>query len=137
MTQPKPSVSAELIWSDGLRLGATSGDTALVIDGDSIAGPSPVQLLVMALASCMGIDVLDILVKGRHGVTGFRTSIVAERPPDPPRRLLNARLAFHIHGRHPRGGSGAGHHPVAREILLGVALAAPGHRADDLLRDPA
>jgi len=102
MSQPRPTVSAELIWSDGLRLGATSGETALVIDGDSIAGPSPVQLLVMSLAACMGIDVLDILVKGRHGLTGFRTSITAERPPDPPRRLLSATLMFHIHGAVPQ-----------------------------------
>src|SRR5688572_32172212 len=34
------------------QFGATSGKTAIVIDGDSTAGPSPVQLLVLGLAGC-------------------------------------------------------------------------------------
>ena len=42
-----------------------------VIDGDSTAGPSPVQMLVLGLAGCMAADVVDIVRKGRHPLTGF------------------------------------------------------------------
>ena len=52
MSNAKPAVSAELIWSEELQFGATSGSTAIIVDGNSAAGPSPVQLLAIALAGC-------------------------------------------------------------------------------------
>ena len=61
----KPPVIAELVWSDALRFEATSGRIAIVVDGDSAAGPSPVQMLVFGLAGCMAADVVDIVLKGR------------------------------------------------------------------------
>jgi putative redox protein len=98
----KPPVVTELIWSRDLQFGATSGKAALIVDGDSEAGPSPVQLLVIALASCMSIDVVDILRKGRHTVSAFRCTLTASRAPDPPRRVLAAAIRFHIHGEVPQ-----------------------------------
>ena len=94
-------MTSDLIWSTGLQFGATSGSTAIVLDGDGAAGPSPVQLLAIALAGCMAIDVIDILRKGRHTVTALRTSVTGERAPDPPRRLLKVQLQFHVHGDIP------------------------------------
>ena len=101
MADVKPPVAAELIWSGDLRFGATSGETALVTDGDSAAGPSPVQLLAIALAGCMSIDLVDILRKGRHPLTVLRASITGTRASTPPKRLLTASLHFHIHGDVP------------------------------------
>jgi putative redox protein len=101
MTDPKPPVAAELVWSDALRFGATSGSTAIVLDGDSTAGPSPVQMLVMALAGCMSIDIVDIIRKGRHPLSAFRASVAAERAPNPPRRVVHVELRFHVHGAVP------------------------------------
>ena len=101
MTDPKPPVTAELIWSEGLRFGATSGNIATVVDGDSTAGPSPVQMVIIGLAGCMSIDVVDIIRKGRHPLAGFRTTVSADRAPEPPRRILNASLHFHIRGDIP------------------------------------
>jgi putative redox protein len=49
----------------------------------------------------MAMDVVDIIRKGRHHLTAFRTTLTAERAPDPPRRLLRARLRFHVHGAAP------------------------------------
>src|SRR5688500_11862278 len=97
----KPPVTAELVWSEALRFGATSGSIATVIDGDSLAGPSPVQMLAIALAGCMSIDVLDIVRKGRHPLSAFRTTLSGERAPDAPRRLLKVALHFHVHGAVP------------------------------------
>ena len=102
MTDAKPPVVAELVWAEGLRFGATSGSIATVVDGDSTAGPSPVQMLVMALAGCMSIDVVDIVRKGRHPLTAFRVTVTAERAAEPPRRMLKAHLHFHVHGAVPQ-----------------------------------
>ena len=97
----KPPVTAELVWTEGLQFGVTSGRIATVVDGHSTAGASPVQMLVISLAACMGMDVLDIVQKGRHPLTAFRTSIVAERQQQVPHRLTKASIHFHIHGAVP------------------------------------
>jgi putative redox protein len=107
----KPPVTAELVWAGELRFGATSGRTAMVVDGESTAGPSPVQMLAIALAGCMSIDVVDIIRKGRHPLTAFRASVNGERAPEPPRRLLQIHLRFHVHGDVPP-------HVVERAITL-------------------
>lgn len=101
MPDAKPPVVAELIWSEGLRFGATSGSIAVVVDGDSAAGPSPVQMVVIGLAGCMAIDLADILRKGRHTFAALRVTATAERAPEPPRRLVRASLRFHVRGDVP------------------------------------
>ena len=101
MARPKPPVTAELVWAEDLQFGVTSAKIATVVDGHSTAGPSPVQLLVIALASCMAMDVVDIIRKGRHPLTAFRTTIVAERKPEVPHRVTKASLHFHVHGEVP------------------------------------
>lgn len=68
----------------------------LVIDGRSQAGPSPVEALGLALAGCMAVDVVDILVKGRHEVTSLVTEIVAERAPEPPSRYTAVTMHFRV-----------------------------------------
>ena len=98
---PKPPITAELIWSDHLRFGATSGPSAIVVDGDGDAGPSPMALAAFAVAACMAIDVVSILQKGRHPFTGVRASFSGERAPEPPRHYTRIELAFHVSGAVP------------------------------------
>ena len=97
----KPPVVAELRWTEGLRFDVMSARIKTIVDGDSTAGASPVQMLVIGLAACMAADVVDIVRKGRHGLTGFRASIVAERAQEPPTRVLRAQLRFEIQGNVP------------------------------------
>jgi putative redox protein len=101
MADARPPVAAELIWSEQLRFGATSGPNAVVIDGDGAAGPSPMQLAAFAMSGCMAADVIAILQKGRHPVRGLRASFSGERAPDPPRRFLRIGLHFHVTGDVP------------------------------------
>jgi putative redox protein len=97
----KPPVLASLTWTEALRFNVTSARISTVVDGDSNAGASPVQMLVIALAGCMAADVVDIVRKGRHALTGFRAEIRAERAPEPPTRVVSASLRFHIEGNVP------------------------------------
>ena len=97
----KPPVLADLTWIEALRFDVTSARITTVVDGDANAGASPVQMLVIGLASCMSIDVVDIIRKGRHPLAGFQSSIVAQRAPDPPRRVVSAQLRFQIRGDVP------------------------------------
>src|SRR5688572_17470940 len=102
MPDAKPPLTAELIWADHLRFGATSGPSAIVIDGDGAAGPSPMQLAAFALAGCMAADVVAILQKGRHPLTALRVSFSGERAEEPPRRFVAITLHFHLSGAPPR-----------------------------------
>src|SRR5262245_43281069 len=97
----KPPVVAELVWKDALRFDATSARVSTVIDGDSTAGPSPVQMLVLGLAGCMAADLVHILQKGRHALTGLSARIVAERAQEPPHLVLRAQLQFQVRGDPP------------------------------------
>ncbi len=99
MAGPKPPVTAELVWAEDLRFGVTSGRIATVTDGHSNAGPSPVQMLVIGIAGCMGMDVVDIIRKGRHPLTAFRVTISADRQPQVPHRVTKVSLHFHVHGQ--------------------------------------
>jgi putative redox protein len=98
MAEAKPRVTAELIWSEDLVFNATSAKIGLVIDGNSTAGPSPIQLLAIGLAGCMAMDVVDIVRKGRHPLTTLRCQLTGERAVDHPRRFLNVQLHFQLTG---------------------------------------
>jgi putative redox protein len=97
----KPPVVADLTWTDALRFDVTSARITTVVDGDSNAGASPVQMLVIALAGCMSADLVDIVRKGRHPLTGFRAQVIAQRAPEPPTRVVSAQLHFHLAGNVP------------------------------------
>jgi putative redox protein len=101
MADPKPPINVELLWMADLRFGATSGNNALVLDSESTAGPNPVQLLLIGLAGCMSMDVVDIVRKGQHPMTAFRANLSGERMPEPPRYVRAVTLTFHVHGDVP------------------------------------
>jgi putative redox protein len=98
MADARPPTTVELIWSEGLRFGATAGKNAIVVDGDGGAGPSPMQVAAIGLAGCMAADVASILEKGRQPFTGLRVSFRGERAATPPRRFTRVTLHFHVAG---------------------------------------
>lgn len=119
MADATPPLTVELVWSDHLRFGARSGPNALVVDGDGAAGPSPLQLAAFGLAGCMAADVVSILQKGRHPLTGLRVAFTGERAPTPPRRFVRMTLHFHVTGAVP-GESVARAVALSRETYCSV-----------------
>lgn len=97
----KPATTATLTWQGDLRFTARAGAHEVTLDSDGTAGPSPVQALAMALASCMAIDVADIITKGRHSFTALDATIAGERHEDPPRRFVRFTMHFVITGAVP------------------------------------
>lgn len=97
----KPPTVAELTWIGDLKFAGVSGATAMTIDGNSAAGPSPVQALAFALAGCMATDVVFILTKGRHSIRGLRAHLTAHRAQQDPHRFLKVDLRFDLDGAVP------------------------------------
>src|SRR5262249_45829586 len=96
-----PVVAVDLEWSGELRFAARSGSASFVVDGDSKAAASPVQLLATALASCMAADLVDILVKSRLPLRALTARLDGARAAEPPRRLIAAKLHFVVTGDVP------------------------------------
>lgn len=59
--------------------GAGADAPAITIDGMRQAGPSPMLLLLHAVAACSAIDVVDILEKKRTPITGLTVTAKGQR----------------------------------------------------------
>ena len=94
-----PSQAVELVWREDERFDAvTPSGIEVAIDGTRETGISPVEALAVALAACMGTDVVDILKKGREDLTGCRIRVEGDRRDTPPRRFTSIRLAMELTG---------------------------------------
>jgi putative redox protein len=61
-------------------------------------GPSPMELVLMALCGCTAVDVVSILQKKREPFTGLTVSAVAEQAAEPPRIFTHIRLTYRVSG---------------------------------------
>jgi putative redox protein len=98
----KPPTVAELTWIGDLKFAGVSGATSIIIDGNSAAGPSPVQALAFALAGCMATDVVHIVTRGRHQLHAMRAHLTGHRAQQDPHRFLKVELRLSIEGAVPR-----------------------------------
>jgi putative redox protein len=98
----KPPVDVTLQWTQDLVFDTqVAGGRGPVLDGDGVAGASPVQALALALGSCMGVDVVMILKKGRHDLRGLTVSVVGARAEGPPSRFTGYAIRFTVAGPVP------------------------------------
>ena len=93
----------EVAWEGGMRWrGGPGGGPTLLVDGDRQAAPSPVDTLVISLASCSAIDVVDYLEKRRTPPTAASVSVRFSRAADHPRRLTDVHLTYRVSTDSPR-----------------------------------
>lgn len=93
----------EVVWEGDRRYrGGPAGGPTLVVDGNRQVAPSPVDTLVIAMASCSAIDVVDYLEKRRTPAASLSVSVRFSRAPSPPRRLTDAHLTFRVATDSPR-----------------------------------
>ena len=97
----KPPTVADLTWLGDLKFSGASGSTSITIDGNSSAGPSPVQALAFALAGCLATDVVYILTRGRHPLRALRAHMVAHRAQEDPHRFLKVEIQLDVEGAVP------------------------------------
>jgi len=97
----KPPTNVSLVWEHDLVFGGRSGDVEITLDSASHAGPSPVQALAFALASCMAMDVVHVLRKGRCDFRGLRVDVTGERANTDPHRFTAISLTYTITGSVP------------------------------------
>jgi len=84
-----------------LFVGHTPSGNAVTIDTNHIrhSAPSPMELLLLSLGSCTGIDVISILRKKRQNVTEYRIEVRGQRREEHPRSYKRVGVHHIITGR--------------------------------------
>lgn len=99
---PKADFTVNLTWQGGQRFSGTSdGGVSIAMDGKRETAPSPPQALAFALAGCMGIDVVDVIEKGRFPVRSLTCDMRVFREETSPRKVTALDLHFLVKGDVP------------------------------------
>lgn len=95
-------------------VGITPSGHAQTIETDSQRGSaaSPMELLLLALGGCTGVDVIDILRKKRQHVSDYRIEVHGDRREEFPRCFTK------LYVKHIVSGRGVSEKAVARAIEL-------------------
>ena len=82
-------------------VGVTPSGHAQAIETDSTRAnaATPMELLLLALGSCTGVDVISILKKKRQQVTGYRIEVSGDRRADFPRSYTRLEVKHILSGR--------------------------------------
>jgi putative redox protein len=97
-------MEAKVTWKGKMSFEGTADSgftlpigTRLDYGGDS-DGFSPMELILVGLAGCTGMDVASILQKKRQDITEFEIRVLAERALDHPRVFTTICLEFVVVG---------------------------------------
>jgi putative redox protein len=94
--------SAQVLWKEGKHFEGISGGHSIEIDAPlpigTDQGMNPMQLLLVALAGCTGMDVVNILQKERANLQALSVSVHGERAPEIPTVYTEIELVFKLRG---------------------------------------
>lgn len=88
-------------WLSGKRfVGIDSTNHAVVMSSkDEGVGVKPSDLLLIALAGCTAVDVVDILAKKRMPLDSLEITTSGEQDADPPWTFRKIHVKFRLSGR--------------------------------------
>jgi putative redox protein len=93
-------------WIEGGMsfLAETGSKHAVLMDGAPEAGgrnmaPRPMELVLAGTGGCTAFDVVMILKKGRHAVTGCEVDLTAERAETDPKVFTRIHFHFRVSGK--------------------------------------
>ncbi len=91
-----------VVWKEGLQCEAYApGGHTLLLDSPlgTNAGPSPMGLVLVALAGCTAMDVVSILQKQRQPFTGLEVVVRAERATEHPKVYTGYEVVYIVRGQ--------------------------------------
>ncbi len=99
----KNELTAQLTLVKGMQfVGVGDSHHGIILDtdfeGDIPAGNKPMELLLIALGGCTGMDVISILRKKRQKVTYFGLEIVGFRTEEHPRVFKEIKIKYILKG---------------------------------------
>ncbi len=98
-------MKAKVIYVKGLQfVGESETGHAIVMDGNKEfggedTGPRPMELLLMGLGGCTGMDVVSILKKKRQELEGLEIVIDGKKAEEHPKRFTDITIEFRVKGK--------------------------------------
>ncbi len=111
-------MKATVKWVDGMLFvgRAPSGHLVAMDAAEKVGGEDsaarPLELLLLALGGCTGMDIISILKKKRKEVTSMEITLEAVQRDEYPRKLEKVRIIYRLTG------PGLDEKSVARSIEL-------------------
>lgn len=92
--------TVELRWTgeDLVFHGTNPQGAEVIVDSASKQGASPMQLLLLSVAGCMGIDVKLILDKSRVPLETMVVRVTGERALSDPKKFEKIELVYELSG---------------------------------------
>ncbi len=98
------TVTAKMNWKGGLKFeGVSSFGYSVVTDvrkdlGGHEEGARPTELLLYAVASCTGVDIIRILQKQRQKIESLEIQVVGHQREEYPRAFTRLEVKYVAHG---------------------------------------
>ncbi len=90
------------VHDDGIAFDVhTRSGHTLRVEGASAetqSGPGPMELLLVGLATCSSINVVEMLTKMRQPFSSLEVDVSGRRAPDPPRIWTDIELHYRVVG---------------------------------------
>ena len=93
--------SAKVKWVGSktfVGIDSTNHSVVLSTKDDGV-GVKPSEMLLVALAACSSVDVVDIIQKKRHVLTGLEVTAIGEQDPEPPWTYRKVHLHYKLTGK--------------------------------------
>lgn len=96
---------ATVNYVKGLQfVGSASSGHAIVMDANTEVGgdntaPRPMDLLLIGIGGCSGMDVVSILNKKKQHITGLEIGIKGEQADTHPKKYTDIALEFIVRGK--------------------------------------
>ncbi len=96
---------AKVAYTHGLQfVGEASSGHAIVMDGDPTVGGGntglrPMELLLVSLGGCSGMDIVSILRKKQQEVTGIEINVKGQKAENYPKKFTDIDIEFVVKGR--------------------------------------
>jgi putative redox protein len=98
-------LDAKITYVNGLQfVGQPTSGHAIVMDGDTSAGGHdtavrPMELLLLGIGGCSGMDVISVLKKKKQEVTAFEIIVNGNKAEEYPKKFTDISLEFVIKGK--------------------------------------
>jgi putative redox protein len=97
--------TASVRWVDGLvfETQTESGHRGYLDsfpkEGETSKGPTPMELILVAVAGCTGMDIVDILRKKRLKITGLEVQVTGTRAETYPMVYTELDVVYRVRGK--------------------------------------
>lgn len=98
MKQAWTEVAADWQGELGFVGSNQKGGTIQINDFNDKPGVKPMELLLLGLASCTGVDIVDILAKKRQHIERFEVRVRGRRAEDYPRVYKEIEVIYRLWG---------------------------------------